>query len=297
MKTKTLTLAIGVPILIGGWALFRPELLFINSTVNEKFPIDSSSKMETAAKGSFTSYAHETKGTAELVSSSGKNFLRLSSFSTSNGPDVHVYLVKGKDSSGDGVNKNGFLDLGTIKGNIGDQNYQIPSGTNLDDFGAVAIWCKRFNVDFGGASLTKDSKVSALPISPLALHLAGLAGEIKVTGGEFVASGAHVSGMAEIIESNGKRYLRLTGVKASKPGLHVLLVKAETIDSTATVVKSPKVDLGVLKADRVQTIPISKDLDAWLYRSVSLWDAKRQQSVGAAALRSDQERKTSQSLI
>ena len=54
--------------------------------------------------------------------------LRFSAFETSNGPDVHVYLIAGSDARDDEtVKKAGFVDLGSIKGNIGDQNYQLPT--------------------------------------------------------------------------------------------------------------------------------------------------------------------------
>jgi len=47
------------------------------------------------------------------------------------------------------------INLGRLKGNIGDQNYAIPAGTDLSTFKSVLIWCKRFNTGFGVASLTQ----------------------------------------------------------------------------------------------------------------------------------------------
>ena len=51
------------------------------------------------------------------------------------------------------VEKAGFVDLGVIKGNIGDQNYTLGSGLDLAKYRAVCIWCKRFTVNFGAAAL------------------------------------------------------------------------------------------------------------------------------------------------
>lgn len=152
MNIRKLALYIGIPVVIAGWYLFRPELLFVNQQVNEKLPTGAVSS-KTIAQGDFKSYAHETKGTASIVETEGKKFLRLTSFSTSNGPDVRVYLVKGSDSSQDAVKSNGFIELGSLKGNIGNQNYEIPSNVDLNEYKAVAIWCARFGVDFGGATL------------------------------------------------------------------------------------------------------------------------------------------------
>jgi hypothetical protein len=84
----------------------------------------------------------------------GKNVLRFSAFETSNGPDVHVYLVAASDATDDEtVKKAGFLDLGSIKGNIGDQNYDLPIDVDLNKYRAVTVWCKRFSVNFATAPL------------------------------------------------------------------------------------------------------------------------------------------------
>jgi hypothetical protein len=51
------------------------------------------------------------------------------------------------------VEKAGFVDLGVIKGNIGDQNYMLAGDLDLAKYRAVSIWCKRFSVNFGAAAL------------------------------------------------------------------------------------------------------------------------------------------------
>src|SRR5215469_6845808 len=80
---------------------------------------------------------------------------------TSNGPDVHVYFVAANDASdSETVRKAGFLELGSIKGNIGDQNYDIPADVDLAKYRAVTIWCKRFSVNFGTAPLNSSAAVS-----------------------------------------------------------------------------------------------------------------------------------------
>jgi hypothetical protein len=54
------------------------------------------------------------------------------------------------------VTKAGFIDLGSIKGNIGSQNYTLGPDVDLSKYRAVSVWCKRFSVNFGGAALSKD---------------------------------------------------------------------------------------------------------------------------------------------
>lgn len=157
-------LALAVIVAGGAWYAFRPERLFINQTVNEQFPTASAASMEPVkiASGEFHSGAHETKGTAAIFKlADGKRTLRLTNFATSNGPDVHVYLVAAGDAKDDATVKNaGFVELGSMKGNIGDQNYDVPANVDLAKYRAVTIWCARFGVNFGTAPLMSDSMQS-----------------------------------------------------------------------------------------------------------------------------------------
>ena len=144
-------------LLIGGfaaWYAFRPERIFINQRVNEQFPTAAAANGQLAS-GQFHSGAHETSGMAAVFQlAGGKKTLRLTNFQTSNGPDVHVYLVAAADAKdNDTVTKAEVVDLGSLKGNIGDQNYDLPANADLAKYRAVTIWCKRFSVNFGTAPL------------------------------------------------------------------------------------------------------------------------------------------------
>jgi hypothetical protein len=142
---------------LGAWYAFRPERLFINQKVNEQFPTASAASNQVAS-GQFHNAAHDTKGMATVFQlADGKKTLRLTNFETSNGPDVHVYLVAAQDAKdNDTVTKAGFVDLGSLKGNIGDQNYELPASADLAKYHAVTIWCKRFSVNFGTAPLSSS---------------------------------------------------------------------------------------------------------------------------------------------
>jgi hypothetical protein len=147
-----------------GWYLFRPELLFLDRQVDEELTATAAAQAGAAggpvalAAGSFHSVAHETRGTATLLEVGGKRVLRLTDFSTSNGPDVRVYLVAASDASdNETVTKSGFVELGKLKGNQGDQNYDVPTELDLNQYRAVTIWCARFGVNFATAPLTPAS--------------------------------------------------------------------------------------------------------------------------------------------
>ena len=141
------------------WYAFRPERLFINQPVNEAMPVaNGTSKIEAIESGMFYGLAHPTAGTATIYRmGDGTLLLRFTNFTTSNGPNVHVYLVAADEpKDNETVLHAAFIDLGPIKGNIGDQNYALGSDVDLSKYHSVSIWCKRFNVNFGAASLTPD---------------------------------------------------------------------------------------------------------------------------------------------
>jgi len=110
-------------------------------------------------QGEFVSHEHHTSGLARVVlKPDGSRVLELVGLDTSNGPDLRVWLSDQPVRTGrDGwrvFDDGKWLELGRLKGNKGDQTYAIPAGTNLDHLDSAAIWCKRFSVSFGAASLT-----------------------------------------------------------------------------------------------------------------------------------------------
>lgn len=178
--SKRRSILVGTALVAGGllWYLFRPDALVISKTVNEPFPamqesgssmsqmsemahstMSSSSAMEELASGRFHTNAHETKGLATIYRlDDGRRVLRLTEFSTSNGPDVRVYLVAADDvQEEDAAKRAGVVDLGALKGNIGDQNYDVPEGLDLTKYRVVSIWCRRFSVNFGAAPLANPA--------------------------------------------------------------------------------------------------------------------------------------------
>ena len=145
------------------WYAFRPERLVINRRVDEAMPTaQGSSSPQRLASGRFYSILHPTAGTATIYRmGDGSRVLRFTSFSTSNGPDVHVYMVASDDAKDVAtVQQAGFIDLGVIKGNVGDQNYTLGPDVDLSKYRAISVWCKRFSVNFGAARLMPDQAVS-----------------------------------------------------------------------------------------------------------------------------------------
>src|ERR1700739_4548736 len=155
MKKLIAILIVAVAIVVA-WYAFRPERLVVNRRVNEAMPVaEGGLPTQSLESGHFYSILHPTDGIATIYRlGDTMRILRLTNFSTSNGPDVHVYMVAADDAKdAASVEKAGFVDLGVIKGNIGDQNYTLPSDLDLAKYRAVSIWCKRFSVNFGAAAL------------------------------------------------------------------------------------------------------------------------------------------------
>jgi hypothetical protein len=79
--------------------------------------------------------------------------LRLEDFSTTNGPDLFVVLSSNANPDADGIGKDNYLQLAALKGNQGNQNYELPGDIDLGKYKSVVIWCRTFNVVFGYAAL------------------------------------------------------------------------------------------------------------------------------------------------
>jgi hypothetical protein len=90
---------------------------------------------------------HNAEGSARaLPQNDGSHVLRLEDFYSTPGPDLYVYLSTDK-----GIDD--YISLGSLKANRGDQNYQIPPGTDLERYDHVLVWCKPFGVLFGSAQI------------------------------------------------------------------------------------------------------------------------------------------------
>ena len=147
---------------------FEPQKLVVDERVEEALPgaegAGASGSREGAPRarpaprtllaGSFRSFEHETTGRARVVRlADGSRLLRLDRLSTSNGPDLRVYLSAIPAADPSGAFDRDFVELGPLKGNVGSQNYRIPAGVRLERLRSAVVWCKRFSVAFGAAPL------------------------------------------------------------------------------------------------------------------------------------------------
>ena len=115
-----------------------------DKTVNETVAVGPA-----MLSGSFVSGAHETRGTARIVSAGDGSVLTLTDFRTDAGPDLFVYAVP----SGATDSVEGGVRLGALKGNIGNQQYELPAGLDLAPGTTIMIWGRAFSVAFGSAKL------------------------------------------------------------------------------------------------------------------------------------------------
>jgi hypothetical protein len=161
---KKAAIAVVLVLIFGLWYWFRPDRLFTNVRVDEAMPAPQGAAAALPIEsGTFYTILHPTSGTATIYEmADGTRMLRSTNFDTSNGPEVHVYMVAADDAKDVAtVERAGFVDLGAIKGNVGDQNYILPGDLDMAKYRAVSIWCKRFSVNFGAAAL-KPAPASGL---------------------------------------------------------------------------------------------------------------------------------------
>jgi hypothetical protein len=109
----------------------------------------------TLAEGTFIPRGRYSGAGRAVVLNDGseQRFVRFEDFSTDNGPDLRVYLSASSAEGDSGAFDDDFVDLGVLKGNIGDQNYEIPVGVDLSVYDTVVVWCVRFSTPFTAADL------------------------------------------------------------------------------------------------------------------------------------------------
>ncbi len=149
-------------------AWFQPHKLFIDEEVAEPVPSavtvapsadDDSPSPEPAppqdlAMGSFVSLDHGTSGAVRVLDlGDGSRVVRLEGLDTDNGPDLYLYLTTNPADGEEGGFDDDFVNLGRLKGNQGDQNYELGLDVDLSRYTSVVIWCDRFNSAFGAADL------------------------------------------------------------------------------------------------------------------------------------------------
>ena len=151
--------AIGVVAVVAIW--FQPQKLWIDERVDEALPTapttptaGSSATPAELATGEFASIDHATSGVTRVLRlEDGMRIVRLEGFATENGPDLFVYLSSNAADGAEEAFDDDIVNLGRLKGNQGDQNYDLPADVDLDRFRSVVIWCDRFNAAFGAAPL------------------------------------------------------------------------------------------------------------------------------------------------
>jgi hypothetical protein len=165
-------LAAGLALAVLGFLWFEPHKLFIDDRVNEDVPgavattagsspepagsPESPAGPEELSRGDFRPLEHDVEGRALVIETAdGSRHLRFEDFETSNGPDLVVYLsVLGADQGWYDADDAEFLDLGELKGNVGDQNYELGADVDLSRYRSVVVWCRRFTIGFAVAPIS-----------------------------------------------------------------------------------------------------------------------------------------------
>jgi hypothetical protein len=157
--------AVVVGLVLGGIGAFllQPWKVFVNDVVDDALPGVRAGERPGAAptvlaSGRFVSQEHDTTGTVRVLRlSDGGRILRIDDLDTSNGPALRVWITDAEVVTGPSgwfvFDDGRYVDLGALRGNLGDQNYPLPTDVDLDKLTSVSIWCERFSVSFGAAEL------------------------------------------------------------------------------------------------------------------------------------------------
>jgi hypothetical protein len=142
---------IGAPVGAFLWYAFSP--LLFDEVVEEQL-----AEAEVISQGGFrdADRTHKGTGTATVMTfPNGRLEVQLSDFEVTNGPDLEVWLSAHPDpESSSDVSANQWLSLGQLKGNVGNQAYAVPEGTDISIYNSVVIWCEQFGVLFSPAALS-----------------------------------------------------------------------------------------------------------------------------------------------
>jgi hypothetical protein len=138
------------PVVTSGQGKIPQDSLEIEEAMMECQDTVMGDAMVKELRGEFQSAGdgiHNASGKATaLYLEDGSVVLRFENFRVTNGPDLYVYLATDRGASD-------YVDLGRLKANSGNQNYEVPAGIDLSKYDNVIIWCKAFSVYFGGAEL------------------------------------------------------------------------------------------------------------------------------------------------
>lgn len=193
MTLKKTLIGVAVIVVIAGaafaWWLLSP--LFLNTTVEEEFPFSATADMpvgmtQTEAEDIMQGMAkvdmeemedmpdemaqavalasgmfrdadsfHKGSGTATIYRlPDGSGALRFENLDVTNGPDLRVLLSTHPDPQNKAeLNEAGYIHIEKLKGNRGNQNYELPADADLESFGSVIIYCMPFHVIFSVAPL------------------------------------------------------------------------------------------------------------------------------------------------
>lgn len=134
-------------------ALMR-EAAHGETTVDES--MDASVAPAQVAIGTFSDADAVHKGTGKALIyrlGDGSHVVRFEQFRVTNGPALVVLLAQAADPKSAAEVSRGYLKLGELKGNVGNQNYPVPADVDISSYGSVVIWCDLFDVLFSAAPL------------------------------------------------------------------------------------------------------------------------------------------------
>ena len=144
-----------------GNAAMAMEMALVAIRGPEAAPIDEGAgtalgRARKLASGEFQELdaLHWGAGTATIYElADSTRILRFEDFNSARGGDVRVYLARDPQPLSALQLGDDFLDLGRLKGNVGDQSYFLPSDHNLSVYKSAVVFCRQFDLSITVATL------------------------------------------------------------------------------------------------------------------------------------------------
>ncbi|WP_236960058.1 DM13 domain-containing protein [Joostella atrarenae] len=164
-KKRLMYLLIIIGALLLGVAIYALSPILYDNKVNDPVissqEITENNNITIIASGEFkdADERHKGSGIAEIIKREDGFYLQLKDFNATNGPNLKLWLSTYKEPTNkNATDENSYLDLGNLKGNVGNQSYKLPDDFQINDYHSVTVYCKLFRVLFTTATLKHTKK-------------------------------------------------------------------------------------------------------------------------------------------
>ncbi len=144
MKSSLVSIVIGTILFLTACSKSNNETPAAVNPGNETFNPSTATLLKQGSFSGNMNYA--VSGSVKLYEYQGKKYIYFENFSSSNGPDLKVYVSTTNTASQ-------FVSLGALQAVSGSQTYLVTNPPDFNQYNKVLIWCQQFGVMFGTSTI------------------------------------------------------------------------------------------------------------------------------------------------